>query len=112
MARLIQLLLSPASRLVRLAAAEKRIACTVVSSDDPAAHLPVWVEGEGTAVTGLWAIIDHLENNHPDPSLLPEDAAERGESLRLMDWVMTMFHDEVTRRVVFEKASQAQTGSL
>jgi glutathione S-transferase len=112
MVRLIQLLLSPASRLVRLAAGEKRIACTVVSSDQPGAHLPVWVEPDGHTVTGTWAIIDHLENTYPDPPLLPEDAAERGEALRLLDWAMTIFHDEITRRIVFEKASQSQTGSL
>ena len=112
MARLIQLLLSPASRLVRLAAGEKRIACTLVSADDPGVHLPVWVEPDGTTVTGLWAIIDHLENTYPDPPLLPEEAAERGEALRLLDWAMTIFHDEITRRIVFEKASQSQTGSM
>ena len=112
MARLIQLLLSPASRLVRLAAGEKRIACTLVSADDPGVHLPVWVEPDGTTVTGIWAIIDHLENTYPDPPLLPEEAAERGEALRLLDWAMTIFHDEITRRIVFEKASQSQTGSM
>src|SRR5438270_9924573 len=106
MVRLIQLLLSPASRFVRLAAGEKRIALTLVSSEDAAAHLPKWIEADGTAATGIWAIIDHLENNYPDPPLLPEDAAERGEALRLLDWCMTIFHDEVTRRIVFEKGSQ------
>src|SRR5438270_13604528 len=112
MVRLIQLLLSPASRLVRLAAGEKRIACTSRSSDQPGGHLPVWVEPDGYTVTGLWAIIEHLENTYPDPALLPEDAAERGEALRLLDWAMTIFHDEITRRIVFEKALQSQTGSM
>src|SRR5690242_10516033 len=112
MVRLIQLLLSPASRLVRLAAGEKRIACSLVTSDQPGAHLPIWIEPDGYTVTGLWAIIDHLENTYPDPPLLPEDPAARGEALRLLDWTMTIFHDEITRRIVFEKASQSQTGSL
>ncbi len=111
MARLIQFLLSPASRLVRLAAGEKKVPCNTVAADDANAHLPVWVEEDGTAVTGLWAIVDHLENNWPDPALLPEDALERGEALRLLDWAMTSFHDDITRRIVFEKAAQAQTGS-
>lgn len=111
MARLIQLLLSPASRLVRLAAGEKKVSCSLVNAEDANAHLPVWVEEDGYAVTGLWAIVDHLENGYPEPALLPEDAVERGEALRLLDWSMTVFHDDITRRIVFEKASQAQTGS-
>lgn len=111
MPRLIQLLLSPASRLIRLAAGEKRISCNLVAAEDAGAHLPVWVEDDGYSVTGIWAIVDHLENTYPDPALLPEDAVERGEALRLLDWSMAVFHEEITRRIVFEKASQAQTGS-
>jgi glutathione S-transferase len=111
MPRLIQLLLSPASRLIRLAAGEKRISCSLVAAEDANAHLPVWLEEDGSSATGIWAIVDHLENTYPDPPLLPEDAAERGEALRLLDWSMSIFHEEITRRIVFEKASQAQTGS-
>lgn len=111
MARLIQFLLSPPSRLVRLAAGEKRIACTVAPAGDNHAHLPVWEEQDGRRLTGIWAILDHLENTYPEPSLLPEDAEERGEALRLLDWAMTVFHEDVTRRIVFEKATPAQTGS-
>jgi glutathione S-transferase len=112
MARLIQLLLSPTSRMVRLAAGEKRIPCTLVPAEDACAHLPVWLEDDGHPITGIWAIVDHLENTWPDPALLPEDAGERGEALRLLDWGLTIFHEEVTRRIVFEKASQTQTGSF
>lgn len=111
MARLIQFLLSPPSRLVRLVAGEKRIACTAVAAGEGHTHLPVWVEQDGRALTGLWAILDHLENCHPEPPLLPEDARERGEALRLLDWTMSVFHDAVTSRIVFEKATPAQTGS-
>ena len=112
MARLIQLLLSPASRLVRLAAGEKHIPCSLVQSEVAGAHLPVWTEDDGQTVTGIWAIVDHLENTYPDPPLLPDDPAERGEALRLLDWTMTVFHEEITRRIVFEKAPPSQTGSF
>src|SRR5215472_4438023 len=108
MVRLIQLLLSPPSRMVRLAAGEKRIACTLAAAEGATAHLPVWIEEDGYAVKGIWAIVDHLENTYPDPPLLPEDSVERGEALRLLDWSMTTFHEEITRRIVFEKAAQAQ----
>jgi len=112
MRRLIHLVLSPASRVVRLALGEKRIACDLVAPEDPCAHLPVFLELDGTALTGLWAIVDHLENEHPEHPLLPADAGERAEALRLFDWAMNNFHQETTKRIVFEKGSQAQTGSL
>ncbi len=112
MRRLVHLLFSPTSRLVRLMLGEKRIACDLAAADDPCAHLPVFVDLDGTVVTGLWAIIDHLENEHPERPLLPEDAGVRSEALRLFDWAMTNFHEETTKRIVFEKASQTQTGSL
>jgi glutathione S-transferase len=112
MRRLTHLLLSPASRLVRLMLGEKRIACDLVHAEDPLAHLPVFRELDGTIVIGLWAIIDHLENEHPERALLPVGATERGEALRLFDWAMNNFHEETTKRIVFEKGSQTQTGSL
>ena len=112
MRRLIHLVLAPTSRLVRLMLGEKRIACDLAGAEDALAHLPVFHDLDGTVVTGLWAIIDHLENEHPERPLLPEDANERAECLRLFDWTMTNFHEETTKRIVFEKGSQAQTGSI
>ena len=91
---------------------EKRIACDLAPAENPLAHLPVLLDLDGTVVTGLWAIIDHLENEHPEHPLLPADAVERGEALRVFDWTMNNFHEETTRRIVFEKGSQAHTGSL
>ena len=112
MRRLTHLVLSPTSRLVRLMLGEKRIACDLIAAEDPVAHLPVFRELDGTVVVGLWAIIDHLENEHPERALLPAGAAERAEALRLFDWAMNNFHEEATKRIVFEKGSQTQTGSL
>lgn len=112
MRRLVHLVMSPSSRLVRLALGEKRLPCELTAADEPLAHLPVLVDEDGTTVTGLWAIVDHLENEHPEHSLVPADAAARGEALRLLDWAMGNFHEQTTKRIVFEKASQAHTGSM
>jgi glutathione S-transferase len=112
MRHLVHLVMSPPCRLVRLALSEKRVACQYIAAEDSLAHLPVLVDLDGRAVTGLWAIIDYLEGMHPDPPLLPEDAAERAESLRLLDWATGHFQEEITRRIVFQKASQAHTGSI
>ena len=112
MRRLTHLILSPTSRLVRLMLGEKRIACDPMPAEDPLGHLPVLRELNGTVIVGLWAIIDHLENEHPERPLLPAEPAERAEALRLFDWAMNNFHEETTKRIVFEKGSQTQTGSL
>ncbi|MSP95161.1 MAG: glutathione S-transferase family protein [Alphaproteobacteria bacterium] len=112
MRRLSHLLMSPACRLVRLALGEKRVACDLKAPDDPLAHVPDFTEISGERAIGLWAIIDHIENEHPEPPLVPADPRERAEALRLIDWIMTKFHDEATRRIVFEKCAQAHTGHL
>jgi glutathione S-transferase len=111
MRRLIQLLLSPPSRFARLLIAEKRLTCDPVAPEDAMAHLPVFIDLDGTRLAGLWAIVDHLEGNYPDHPLVPEDMAARAESFRLLDWAMGPFHDSVTRRIVYEKASQRYTGA-
>ncbi len=111
MRRLVHITLSPACRVARLALGEKRLACDLVAADDPLAHLPVFVDLDGTMIAGLWAIIDHLEGGHPEHPLVSEDAVERAEALRLFDWAMTNFHEFVTKRIVFEKGTQSQTGA-
>ncbi len=111
MRRLEHILLSPACRLVRLALGEKKIACQLAVAEDPLVHLPVFVEFDGTKVTGLWAIIDYLESENPENPLVPLEAGPRAEAFRLLDWIMGPFHEDVTKRIVFEKGSQAQTGN-
>jgi glutathione S-transferase len=111
MRRLVHITLSPACRMARLVLGEKRLACDLVQAEDPLSHLPVFVDLDGRMIAGLWAVIDHLEGMHPEHPLLPDDTVERTESLRLLDWAMTNFHDLVTKRIVFEKSTQTQTGA-
>jgi glutathione S-transferase len=112
MRRLFHLLMSPSCRVVRLILAEKRVAHDLATPDDPLAHVPWFADLDGTVVTGLWAIIDHIENEYPEPALIPAETPLRSEVLRLFDWTMGNFHEETTRRIVFEKASAAHTGSV
>jgi len=90
---------------------EKRLACDPAPADDLAAHVPVFTDLDSTRCIGLWAIIDHLEGNYPDYPLIPEDAAARGEALRWLDWAMSVFAENVTRKIVYEKANPRYTGS-
>ena len=91
--------------------AEKRLACDLATPEDLFAHLPVFVDLDGARYEGLWAIVDHLEGAYPENPLMPEDARARADALRLLDWAMGPFHDSVTRRIVYEKASQRFTGA-
>jgi glutathione S-transferase len=111
MRRLIHLPLSPRSRFVRLLIGEKRLAYDTEVPEDSQAHLPIFIDMDDTRVTGLWAIVDHLEGNYPDHPLVPEEPHARAESLRLLDWAMGQLETSVTARIVYEKGAQRYTGA-
>ena len=111
MRRLIHLMLSPSCRLARLMVAEKRVACDPVQAEDARNPMPVFVDLDGSRIEGLWALVDHLENHYPDHPLAPADDAERRASLRWLDWAMGPLHEQVTQRIVYEKAGQRFTGA-
>lgn len=111
MRRIVHLVFSPSSRLARLLIGEKRLPCDPVAAEDARAHLPVFVDLDGTRCDGLWAIIDHLEGSYPDNPTIPEAAGARGEALRWLDWIMGPMTHRVTGRIVFEKANPRFTGA-
>lgn len=111
MRRLTHLVFQPASRLVRLVLGEKRLTADPQLAEDFHAHFPVFEDEDGTRCVGLWAILDHVEGNYPDNPLFPEDTQERAEALRWLDWTLTVFTDQVTKRIVFEKANPRFTGA-
>lgn len=111
MRRLTHLLLSPPSRFVRLLIGEKRLVCDLAAPEDATAHLPIFVDLDGAVCEGMWAIVDHLEGTYSDHPMAPEEASVRAEALRILDWSMGSFHENVTRKIVYEKASQRFTGA-
>jgi len=111
MRRLIHLTLSPPSRVARLMLGEKRLTFDPAAAEDPQAHLPVFTDLDGTRCEGLWAVIDHLEGLYPERALVPEDAAQRGEVLRWLDWAMGLLNERATRKILYEKAAQRFTGA-
>jgi glutathione S-transferase len=111
MRRLIHLMLSPSCRLARLMVGEKRVACDPAISDDPKQSMPIFTDLDGTRCEGVWAILDHLEHHYPDHPLAPADDAARLACLRWVDWAMGPFHEQVTQRIVYEKAAPRFTGA-
>src|SRR5215469_12748761 len=103
---------APPSRFARLLIAEKRLACDCTAPEDLAEHLPVFIDLDGSRHQGLWAIVDHLEGTYPVRPLTPDDDTARSDSLRLLDWAMGPFLENVTKRIVYERASQRYTGSV
>src|SRR6185503_2414198 len=89
--------LDPASRAVRLALGEKRLPFAEVQvrywerpkelqALNPSGLIPVLEERDGDERLVLCesrAILDHLEESTPEPSLLGREPAERAEARRL-----------------------------
>lgn len=115
--------LSPAARLVRLALAEKNVACTlilekpwapspVLLSLNPAADVPVLVieqDGDKQSLCDAQAICEYLEETHTG-SLLGKTPLERAEVRRLMGWFLHKMARETTDLLVGEKALKRLSG--
>ena len=110
--------LDPASRQIRLALGEKRLAFTEVSvrywerpreltKMNPSGLVPVLVEThEGKVPLVLCeprAILDHLEETYAEPSLFGPDPHERAESRRLVTWFDKKFEYEAGGFILHEK---------
>jgi glutathione S-transferase len=109
--------LDPASRQVRLAMAEKKLAYEEVieryyegrpefKALNPSGLTPVLVEerdGDRIVICEARAILEHLEETEPEPALLPRDASRRAEARRLMQWFDRKFDFEVNAFLIHEK---------
>ncbi len=113
--------LSPFSRKVRLALAEKRLPFELVVEKvwerrpdflqlNPAAQVPVLVDANGMVVPDSAVICEYLEDAYPDQPLLGRTLAERVEVRRIAAWVEGKFNAEVTRNLVGEKMMKRQLG--
>ena len=118
MAKLYHHPLDPHSRFVRLALAEYGVDPDLVEERaferrreflvlNPAGTLPVMVEEAGAIIPGAGPIAEYVDETRGHAStarrLLPEDAAERIEVRRLLDWFNIKFFNEVSHWLVTEK---------
>lgn len=115
MPSLIHFTLDPFSRRLRLALAEYGVPADLIaeepwapSSDifelNPAGTLPVYLEDAATAICGIEAIGEYLEETKSGRvSLIPGNAVERAEVRRLTGWFDGKFYAEVSEPVLTEK---------
>jgi glutathione S-transferase len=116
--------LDPASRQVRLALGEKRLAFAEAQERywerrpgfmalNPSGVTPVLVEvrgGERIVVCESRAILEHLEEAAPQPDLLGRDPRERAETRRLQQWFDRKFDFEVNGLLLHEKMEKRLLG--
>ncbi|OYQ35782.1 glutathione S-transferase [Niveispirillum lacus] len=113
--------LSPFSRKVRVALAEKRLEFAlelekpwerreVFMLMNPAGEVPVLVEADGAVIADQNAICEYLEDAYPTTTLLGSDVAQRVEVRRLAGWFDVKFKTEVTDLLVGEKLFKRFSG--
>ena len=121
MIQLFHFALSPFCRKVRLVLAEKKLEVELVderyweaSSEflrrNAAGKVPV-LRIDGLTLADSGAICEYLEETHPEPALLPREAAARAEVRRLVAWFDDKFHHEVTSKLVYERVNKKLTRS-
>ena len=117
--------LDPASRQVRLALGEKRLAFQEKVEKyweqrpdfltlNPSGLTPVLVETQGsgraTVICECRAILEHLDETTPEPDLLGREPADRAETRRLMQWFDRKFDFEVNALLLHEKMEKRLHG--
>ncbi len=117
--------LDPASRRVRLALAEKGVACELIvekpwqpSADllemNPCGAVPVLTVSEGKDrryLSDAEAIIEYLDETCAAESLLGKDPFMRAEVRRLIGWFSHKFYADVTAPLLQEKVFKRMQGS-
>lgn len=118
---LYHLPLSPFSRKVRLALAEKRLSFELRIEKvwerrpeflalNPAAQVPVLVEENGLAVPDSGVICAYLDEEYPEMPLIGATTAERIECRRLVAWFDGKFAREVSDNLLFQKQMKRLLG--
>jgi glutathione S-transferase len=115
MPSLLHFTLDPFSRRLRLSLAEYGVRFELIDEEpwepipeifelNPAGTLPVYLEDADTAICGIEAIGEYLEETKSTRiSLIPGDAFARAEVRRLAGWFDSKFYAEVSEPVLTEK---------
>jgi glutathione S-transferase len=106
--------IDPASRLVRLVLAERRVEFALREERvwerraafldlNPSCEVPVLVESEGATVVGAVPAAEYLDETTPGETLIGIGAPHRAEVRRLVAWFMNKFDRDVTRFLLDQK---------
>ncbi|MEM6463538.1 MAG: glutathione S-transferase family protein [Pseudomonadota bacterium] len=110
--------MSAASRFVRLVLDEYAVETDLVEERpweqrrdflalNPAASLPVYVDDSMQAICGAGVIAEFIDETvgilNRDRRLMPDDALQRAEVRRLMDWFLIKLDQDVTRHLTRER---------
>ncbi len=117
---LYHLPLSPLSRKVRLALAEKRLGFELRAERpwqrraeflavSPSGAVPTLLEEDGLAVPDAGVICEYLEETYPDTPLLGRNLAERIEVRRVTAWIDTTFGVNASLALLDEKVIKRQS---
>jgi len=119
MRTLYHLPISPLSRAIRIALAEKGLNVELVIEHpweeresfidlNPAGDLPVLVEPSNIVVADPIAIAEYLEEAYPEGTkLFPGNPYERAEIRRLVGWMSRKFQQEVMTQILHEKVMKS-----
>jgi glutathione S-transferase len=66
-------------------------------------RLPVLVDLNGSTISGVYAIIEYLDDAYDNVRLLAQDLSERAEARRIFQWMHEDFAGDITMPLVFEK---------
>ena len=116
MRTLYHLWLNPFCRKVRLILNEKNIEfCLSIENIwerresflalNPVGDVPVFVEEQGTALSGSNVISEYIDEAFPNPPLIGSSPMERAETRRLVYWFDQKFGREVTKNIVDDNSA-------
>jgi glutathione S-transferase len=80
---------------------------------NPSGLTPILVELQGAqrlVICESRAILEHLEEQYPQPDLLGTDPATRAEARRLVQWFERKFDNEVNAYILYEKMDKRLLG--
>lgn len=115
MPKLLHFSLDPFSRRLRLALAEYGVNFESLDEKpwtpserlfavNPAGIVPVLVEDDGAAISGIEAITEYLEETQGAAKpLIPGSPLQRAEVRRITGWFDTKFYAEVSEPIITEK---------
>lgn len=119
MRTLFHMPLDPASRMIRIALAEKGLPAQFVekrpwadedgalAAANPAGTIPVLIDeaptGEDVALSPASAIIEYIEEAYSSEPLLPSTSASRAEARRLTAWFLDKFEADVSAFTLRER---------